>query len=212
MFYLLPIAGSQPPPSPPQAPGRGDQGRWASIPQIAQLPEAGPEAVGGAAAALLMVLAGGGVVPLLAALAIGGGGQTDPVPGSDPISSTMCLERFHRAHGQGPDSAYEHALAELRALGSSPMSQRYGIESLLEARAYLEDLILSQRLEEVIMVIADQLQQPNQTLANLMNGELDAAKTVSSLTLFGAAGLTSASELLDQIDQKCEITQKLILG
>ena len=47
---------------------------------------------------------------------------------------------------------------------------------------------------------------PGQSLERLMGSGLDAAKTVSSLTLFEAAGLDSAGALLDQIGRRCERT------
>jgi len=69
------------------------------------------------------------------------------------------LQRFHLAQGQGPHSVLEQALAELRSgrkqghwiwfvlpqlrgLGQSPMSERYGIDNLEEAQAYLADSVL----------------------------------------------------------------------
>lgn len=79
------------------------------------------------------------------------------------------------------------------------MARHYGIADLEEARAYLADPLLRARLDEVITVIADQLRQPGQSLTALMGGDLDAAKTISCLTLFEAAGLETATALLDQI-------------
>jgi uncharacterized protein (DUF1810 family) len=80
------------------------------------------------------------------------------------------LNRFCTAQNAGNPSAIEHALAELRTgckrrhwiwfvlpqladLGQSEMAQRYGIADLAEARAYLADPLLRQRLEAVISVI-----------------------------------------------------------
>ena len=134
------------------------------------------------------------------------------------------LRRFHEAQGHGPGCAYEHALAELRegrkrghwiwfilpqlrGLGRSPTGQRYGISDLAEAQAYLADPLLGQRLEAATTVITDQLHQPEQTLAVLMGSELDAAKTISSLTLFEAAGMESAALLLDRLGRRCRATQ-----
>ena len=130
------------------------------------------------------------------------------------------LDRFHAAQSAGSPSAHDRALAELRAgskrshwiwfvlpqlagLGRSAMAERYGIAGLAEARAYLADPILRQRLEAVIAVIDEQLHQPGQSLEHLMGSGLDAAKTVSSLTLFETAGLESAGALLDRIGRRC---------
>ena len=87
------------------------------------------------------------------------------------------------------------------------MAQRYGLDGLEEARAYLADPLLRQRLEEVIAVIHHQLQQPDQSLERLMGGGLDATKTISSLTLFEAAGLDSATTLLNHLGRRCAWTQ-----
>jgi len=135
------------------------------------------------------------------------------LPGAD-------LDRCHAAQSAGSPSAYDRALAELRSgrkrshwiwfvlpqftgLGRSAMAQRYGIADLEEARIYLADPLLRQRLEVVISVIDAQLSQPGQSLEHLMGSGLDAAKTVSSLTLFDAAGLESAAALLDRIGRRC---------
>jgi uncharacterized protein (DUF1810 family) len=140
------------------------------------------------------------------------------------IWSVLCpaddISRFSRAQGAGAECAYEGALSELRngrkrshwiwfvlpqlrGLGRSATAQRYGLHGLGEARAYLADPLLRQRLEQVIDVIHHQLQHPGQTLEHLMGGELDATKTISSLTLFEAAGLASATTLLNQLGRRC---------
>ena len=90
------------------------------------------------------------------------------------------------------------------------MAQRYGIQGLEEARAYLTEPILRSRLEEVIAVMADQLSQPDQTLEKLMGSGLDAAKTISCFTLFEAAGLAIASVLLNLLRRRCANTRALL--
>ena len=137
------------------------------------------------------------------------------------------LDRFCTAQNAGNPGAIDQALAELRTgckrshwiwfvlpqlagLGYSEMAQRYGIAGLDEARAYLADPLLRQRLEAVISVIEEQLNQPAQTLELLMGSELDAAKTVSSLTLFEAAGLESAAALLGRIGRRCAPTLEIL--
>ena len=135
--------------------------------------------------------------------------------------------RFLEAQNAGHPSAYDRALAELRAgrkrshwiwfvlpqhqgLCRSAMAQRYGIDGREEAKAYLAEPTLLSRLEEVIAVIAEQLHQPEQTLERLMGGNLDATKTISCLTLFEAAGLSSAEALLNQLGRRCSKTQALL--
>jgi uncharacterized protein (DUF1810 family) len=137
--------------------------------------------------------------------------------------------RFLEAQSSGHPSAYERALAELRSgrkcshwiwfvlpqlqgLGRSAMAQRYGINGLEEAKAYLAEPTLVSRLEEVIAVISEQLQKPEQSLERLMGGNLDATKTISCLTIFEAAGLSSANDLLNRLGRRCSTTQALING
>ena len=137
------------------------------------------------------------------------------------------LTRFCISQNAGNPGAIDQALAELRTgckrshwiwfvlpqlagLGYSEMAQRYGIAGLDEARAYLADPLLRQRLEAVISVIEEQLNQPGQDLELLMGSELDAAKTVSSFTLFEAAGLESAAALLDRIGRRCARTLEIL--
>ena len=132
----------------------------------------------------------------------------------------MTVDRFLSAQNSGNPSAYDRALAELQTgrkrshwiwfvlpqlagLGRSAMAQRYGIADLAEARAYLADPLLRQRLGVVITVINEQLSQPGQNLEQLMGSGLDAAKTISCLTLFEAAGLASATTLLNQLGRRC---------
>ena len=69
---------------------------------------------------------------------------------------------------------------------------------------------MRQRLEEVISVIGEQLELPGQSLEHLMGSHLDTAKTISCLTLFEAAGLSSATELLNQLGRRCSKTQTLL--
>ena len=128
---------------------------------------------------------------------------------------------------QNTGTTYERALEELKAgrkrshwiwfvlpqlqgLGRSAMAQRYGIDGMAEAQAYLAEPLLRQRLEEVIRLISEQLEQPGQSLEHLMGGELDATKTTSCLTLFAAAGLNSAEALLNQLGRRCSKTQALL--
>ena len=107
------------------------------------------------------------------------------------------LQRFRSA--QQP--VYATALAELAAgrkrshwiwfvfpqlagLGSSAMSERYGIESLAEARAYLADPTLGPRLraccEALLRLDAD-------VDIEVVMGGIDAIKLRSSMTLFALA-------------------------
>ncbi len=109
------------------------------------------------------------------------------------------LQRFVDAQEGG--GAYADALAELReggkrghwiwfvfpqiaGLGQSPMSQRYAVRSLEEARAYLAHPLLGPRLHEsaAALLAAD----PSLTAEAILGG-IDAIKVRSSTTLFARA-------------------------
>lgn len=115
-----------------------------------------------------------------------------------PVTTdTYDLDRFVAAQA----SSYETALSEIRrgakrshwmwyifpqiaGLGRSDMAQRYAIRSLDEARAYLAHPILGVRLRESVSA----LQDVTGRTAEMIFGEVDAAKLRSSLTLFIEAG------------------------
>ena len=116
------------------------------------------------------------------------------------------LERFARVQ-QG---TYDEALAEIRAgrkeshwiwfvfpqiagLGSSPTSQRFAIQSLTEAKAYLAHPVLGPRLVEAAQAA---LHAPARDVGALLGG-IDAVKLRSSMTLFEAA----AADQPDPADQ-----------
>jgi uncharacterized protein (DUF1810 family) len=106
------------------------------------------------------------------------------------------LERFVTAQG----GVYPQALAELRrglktghwmwfifpqiaGLGFSEISQRFGISSIDEARAYLAHPVLGPRLIECASVVAG---TSGRTAAQIF-GDIDAIKLRSSMTLFHRA-------------------------
>ncbi len=108
------------------------------------------------------------------------------------------LERFVTAQANGE---FDTALAEMRAgrkrshwiwhvfpqiagLGSSHMSQTYAIRDRDEAVAYLRHPVLAARLLEITTAVADQVRK-GAPVDRLMGSSIDAAKLVSSLTLFG---------------------------
>jgi uncharacterized protein (DUF1810 family) len=115
-----------------------------------------------------------------------------PYRPSDPFD----LKRFVDAQ----EPSYEQALAELRAgrkrshwswyilpqvlgLGSSPMSVRYAIRSLAEAKAYLGHPLLGARLRECVAAMNTHAGSS----ATQILGEIDAQKFRSCLTLFAQA-------------------------
>ena len=114
----------------------------------------------------------------------------------------MSLERFHEAQAKR-SSGYDTALAEIRdggkrshwiwyifpqieGLGGSSTARAYAIQDLGEACAYLRDPILRARYEEIAGAVSEQLSRGIR-VEDLMGGQIDALKLVSSLTLFRAA-------------------------
>ena len=106
------------------------------------------------------------------------------------------LSRFHHAQ----KSAYETALSEIRAgrkrshwiwyifpqiqgLGFSSTAQYYAIEDLKEARAYLQDPVLRDRLVE----ISNALLALDSSDPSVVMGYPDDLKLRSSMTLFALA-------------------------
>ena len=108
------------------------------------------------------------------------------------------LDRFVHAQDQG--GTYDQALAELRAghktshwmwfvfpqiagLGRSTTAQRYAIESLDEARAYLDHPVLGPRLRECATALLGHIGSTPEDIL----GDIDATKLRSSMTLFSLA-------------------------
>ena len=129
------------------------------------------------------------------------------MPTNDPYD----LERF--ALAQDARETYASAVAELRAgrktghwmwfvfpqiagLGISPMSRRYAISSLEEARLYLAHPILGERLEECARILTEL----SGGTAHDIFGSIDAMKLRSSMTLFARAAPESPlfREVLDR--------------
>ena len=118
-----------------------------------------------------------------------------PPPGIVRVVTDYDLERFVGAQDSG--GTYRAAVRELRAgrkrshwmwfvfpqiagLGHSPMSQRYAISSLDEARAYLAHPVLGPRLAECAAIVAGLRDRT----AEQVLGPVDALKLRSSMTLF----------------------------
>ncbi len=108
------------------------------------------------------------------------------------------LERFVEA--QNADAAFESALAEIRAgrktshwiwfvfpqlagLGTSPTSRFYALDGRGEAERYLRHPVLGPRLLAITTAVVEHL-RAGRHLEALMGSRIDAAKTVSSMTLF----------------------------
>jgi uncharacterized protein (DUF1810 family) len=115
-----------------------------------------------------------------------------------PVTEEYKLERF--VNQQDLDGMYDRAVSELRAgrklshwmwfifpqiagLGNSPMSQKFAISSLPEARAYLRHPILGPRLTKCTQILVG----INGKSATEIFGATDAMKLRSSMTLFAHA-------------------------
>ena len=120
------------------------------------------------------------------------------------------LERFITAQANGE---FDTALAEMRAgrkrrhwiwyvlpqiagLGSSHMSQTYAIRDRDEAVAYLRHPVLAARLLQITTAVADQVRK-GVPVDHLMGSSIDAAKLVSSLTLFGRVARSLSTSPVD---------------
>jgi uncharacterized protein (DUF1810 family) len=82
-----------------------------------------------------------------------------------------------------------YVLPQLRGLGQSAMSMRYGLQSLAEARAYLAHPVLGPRLRECIRTL--NTLPENDPVAVL--GDIDALKLRSCLTVFAEASEQDSS-------------------
>lgn len=123
-------------------------------------------------------------------------------------SSTDKLTGFARFH-EAQAVHYQTALAEIKdgykrshwmwyifpqikGLGKSSTSQYYGIASLDEAKAYLDDEILGARLREIC---AELLKHSDRSVQGILGG-IDSMKLKSSMTLFD---IVSPSDIFDKV-------------
>lgn len=74
-----------------------------------------------------------------------------------------------------------YVFPQVKGLGSSYNSRLYGVVDLDEARQYLADDVLGARLREITQAV---LSHKDIEAMTLMNGEIDAVKLRSSMTLF----------------------------
>lgn len=132
------------------------------------------------------------------------------------------LNRFREAL----DFAYELALGEMRAgrkrshwiwyvfpqvkgLGRSYNARYYALDGVEEARQFLNDEELGGRLREITEVV---LEHRGIDVEDLMNGEIDAIKLRSSMTLFD---LVSPNDIFAQVleaffdGNRCEHTLEI---
>jgi uncharacterized protein (DUF1810 family) len=141
------------------------------------------------------------------------------------MSDRFDLRRFVVAQDQG--GTYAAALAELHAgrktshwmwfvfpqiagLGQSPISRRFAIASVDEARAYLADPVLGPRLTESARALTE---LPTDSAEEVFGG-IDALKLRSSMTLFARADPEESvfAQVLDQYfgGQADDATERLL--
>ena len=81
----------------------------------------------------------------------------------------------------------------MRGLGFSPLSQKYGIESLYEAHAYFEHPVLKERLREITHALLVDAYDITHDIEEIL-GPVDAMKVKSCMTLFD---VVSPNEIFD---------------
>jgi len=110
----------------------------------------------------------------------------------DPVFAQVCAEL---AAGRKESHWMWFVFPQLRGLGSSPMAQRYAIDSLEEARAYLAHPLLGERLRSCTQLV-NRIQGRS---VQAIFGYPDYLKFRSCMTLFACAGGEPAfSEALDK--------------
>ena len=94
---------------------------------------------------------------------------------------------------------------QLCGLGKSRKSKHYGIVNLEEAKTYLTDPVLGQRLVE----ISEVLSELPENIPDEIFGHADSLKLKSCMTLFNPADLT-VSDAADAIDNTENVFQKVL--
>lgn len=89
---------------------------------------------------------------------------------------------------------------QMRGLGQSPMAQHFGIGSMDEARAYLADPVLGNRLERCTSAVLGH----SGTSLRDMFGSPDDVKFRSSMTLFALASDDAKSPYRRALDYFCD--------
>ncbi len=101
---------------------------------------------------------------------------------------------------------------QMRGLGQSSMAEYYGISSIEEARAYLDNPMLRVRLIEISTAL---LQHKGRSTAYEILGTIDAIKVRSSMTLFDYIMPSSVfAEVLNAFynSERDELTIKILLS
>jgi uncharacterized protein (DUF1810 family) len=115
---------------------------------------------------------------------------------NEPHSGFACALEEIRAGGKQGHWVW-YIFPQLIGLGYSPLSRRYAISNLHEARAYLQNQELRKRLLAITAAVAELL-RTGHPLTRVMGSSIDATKLVSSLTLF--AHVARALHVDEQLD------------
>jgi len=107
------------------------------------------------------------------------------VRAQEPVFADVCAEL---AGGRKQSHWMWFIFPQLRGLGSSPMAQRYAIDSLAEARAYLAHPLLGERLRTCTQLV----NRIERRSAQEIFGDPDEMKFRSSMTLFARASAGSS--------------------
>ena len=135
------------------------------------------------------------------------------------------LSRFVLAQNGGE---YESALAEIHAgqkrshwiwyvfpqisgLGMSDMSQLYAIRDRDEAVAYLQHPVLFARLLEITTAVAEHVRN-GASIERVMGSPIDAAKLVSSLTLFGEVAHSLSESPTDATAVLADLAEEVLIA
>lgn len=98
---------------------------------------------------------------------------------------------------------------QMRGLGHSYYAHLYGIKNIEEAREYLQDKILGERLREITNAL---LEHYDKTADDIF-GDLDAMKVKSCMTLFDAI---SPNDIFDKVldrfyeGKRCKLTIRVL--
>jgi uncharacterized protein (DUF1810 family) len=135
------------------------------------------------------------------------------------------LQRFRQAQDQ-PHAGFDAALAEIQAggkqghwiwyifpqlsgLGTSHLSQVYGLAGAGEALEYLQDPVLRERLLIITNAVAGQLRR-GVGVSRLMGSDIDARKLVSSLTLFAQLARSPGANEADDYRDLAHVAEEVL--
>ena len=105
-----------------------------------------------------------------------------------------------------------YVFPQLTGMGHSAMSHKYGLDGVDEAKEYLRDPVLRSRLLMIATAVARQIdQQGSGSLERIMGSSIDAAKLVSSMTLFAAVATDlHAAEALDEYASLARVAHTIL--